>query len=114
MRQIVKGLIAQVSIVREFTGSLVPVLQNSVSQSTKLNPASGEMFLARSRSPIPTGSDQRNLITEDDVYVTWLAHPHKWTDAWKLKREWNGRVLYFRLIMKLLFCAEDDRNLSLL
>lgn len=47
-RQMVKGLIAQVSIVCEFTDSLVPTLQNSASQSAKLNPASGEMFLARS------------------------------------------------------------------
>lgn len=31
----------------------------------------------RSRSPISTGSDQRNLITKDVVYVTSVwAHPH--------------------------------------
>jgi len=62
----VKGLIAQVSIVCEFTDSLIPTLQNSASQLTKLNPGSEEMFPAR--SPIPTGPDQRNLITED-VYI---------------------------------------------
>lgn len=59
--RVVKGLIAQVLIVREFTGSLVSALQNSMSQSAKLNPASGEMFLACSQSPIPTRFGPKKL-----------------------------------------------------
>lgn len=45
-------------------------------------------------SPIPTGSDQRNLITEDVVYAISFAHSHKQASASRFKKKnWRSRFI---------------------
>lgn len=67
-------------------------------------------------SPIPTGSDQRNLITEDVVYAITFAHSHKQASASRFEKRIENFILYLEQI-SCSYCLSYKRilyyNLSL-